>query len=193
MEKIPVKIPHLKWAKTQRAENLSYIITEKLDGTNAVLYIDKGTKELYCGSRNHWLGHHQDNHGFWNWCNVPERKQLILECLPHNQYIYGEFIGKGIQRGYGMDHKELRLFIDFRQRYEFMYNPNLSLFDIKPVPILARIAGRLLTQKDIDAVSTNKTSQVGDFRMLREGLIISSNLPGSGNIKIIESKQVSIP
>jgi hypothetical protein len=87
------------------------VITEKIDGTSGLIYIDENNN-IFAGSRNRWLwGNiqdeiHNDNHGFAQWvkANQDELKKL------GQGYHYGEFWGKGIQRGYGLEEKRFSLF-----------------------------------------------------------------------------------
>lgn len=83
------------------------IITEKLDGTNAQVFISEDG-EVRAGSRNRWLtpGKQTDNFGFAAW--VEEHREELLELGPGRHY--GEWWGRGIQRGYGLDHKRFSLF-----------------------------------------------------------------------------------
>jgi hypothetical protein len=83
------------------------IITEKIDGTNAQVCITEDG-QLLAGSRTRWIavGKQTDNHGFAAWCqdNVDE----LMKLGPGRHY--GEWWGKGIQRGYGLDHNRFSLF-----------------------------------------------------------------------------------
>jgi hypothetical protein len=81
------------------------VVTEKLDGTNGLIYINE-SNNIFAGSRNRWLDEHSDNHGFWHW--VIENKEELLKL--GKGYHYGEFWGKGIQRGYGLEEKRFSLF-----------------------------------------------------------------------------------
>lgn len=86
-------------------------ITEKIDGTNAVLHIDEhGT--ITVGSRTRWIapGKKTDNHGFAQWVSEHEEDLLKLGA----GYRFGEWYGSGINRGYGLQkgEKRLALFID---------------------------------------------------------------------------------
>lgn len=82
------------------------IVTEKIDGTNAqILITEDGV--VYAGSRNRWLEPGKsDNHGFAGW--VREHVDELLQMGPGRHF--GEWWGKGIQRGYGLDHKKFSLF-----------------------------------------------------------------------------------
>lgn len=91
--------------KIPRVSNNAIIITEKIDGTNALIAIsNKG--DFYTGSRNRWLTPEDDNYGFSKWAN--ENKEELMELGPG--YHYGEWYGLGIQRGYGLEEKRFMLF-----------------------------------------------------------------------------------
>lgn len=80
-------------------------ITEKLDGTNALVSIDEdGT--VRAGSRSRWITPGDDNFGFAWW--VHENAEALRALGPGRHY--GEWWGKGIQRGYGLDERRFSLF-----------------------------------------------------------------------------------
>jgi len=81
------------------------IITEKIDGTCGLIFIDENNN-IYAGSKNKWLDDHNDNHGFWHW--VMDNKEELLKL--GKGYHYGEFWGKEIQRGYNLQEKRFSLF-----------------------------------------------------------------------------------
>lgn len=82
------------------------VITEKIDGTNAQIYInDKGDLEGV-GSRKRWITPKDDNFGFARWAY--EHTQELEELGPGNHF--GEWWGLGIQRKYGLDEKRFSLF-----------------------------------------------------------------------------------
>lgn len=81
------------------------IITEKIDGTNAQIFIgDNG--EFLTGSRNKWITPDQDNYGFSRWAHAHKDELLLLGPGQH----FGEWWGNGIQRGYGLKEKRFSLF-----------------------------------------------------------------------------------
>lgn len=81
------------------------IVTEKIDGTNAQIYIgEDGT--FLAGSRNRWLTPVNDNYGFAKWAH--ENKEELLKLGPGRHF--GEWWGQGIQRGYGLSEKRFSLF-----------------------------------------------------------------------------------
>lgn len=98
---------HKKFPKIPRASNEIITITEKIDGSNGLIYIDEDTSVVRAGSRNRWIEPgKQDNHGFAAW--VEENNEDLKMLGPG--YHYGEWMGQGIQRGYGLDHKRFYLF-----------------------------------------------------------------------------------
>jgi hypothetical protein len=83
----------------------SCAITEKIDGTNAQIYIP-GEGGFFTGSRNGWITPEQDNFGFARWAN--ENKAELLKLGPGRHF--GEWWGSGIQRRYGLAEKRFSLF-----------------------------------------------------------------------------------
>ena len=79
------------------------VITEKIDGTNAVIYIGEDG-EFLTGSRTRWITPETDNHGFSRWANEHKEELLQLGIGLH----YGEWWGSGIQRKYGLVNGEKR-------------------------------------------------------------------------------------
>ena len=101
------------------------IITEKLDGTNALIYVANNV--VMAGGRHRWLTVDADNFGFAHW--VDANKEDLLEL--GDGYHWGEWWGKGINRGYQTVGKQFSLFDAIR------WNPSV----LKPrccrvVPIL---------------------------------------------------------
>ena len=81
------------------------IITEKIDGTNAQIYItDDG--QFYTGSRNRWITPESDNFGFAAWAH--ENKEELMKLGPGRHF--GEWWGRGIQRNYGLEDRRFSLF-----------------------------------------------------------------------------------
>lgn len=85
--------------------NRNMIVTEKIDGTNAQIFItDDG--QFLTGSRNKWITPEDDNFGFSRWAH--ENKAELLKLGPGRHF--GEWWGLGIQRGYGLQEKRFSLF-----------------------------------------------------------------------------------
>lgn len=88
------KIPRLK---------RGCVITEKIDGTNAQIYIaDDG--EFLVGSRTRFITVKDDNYGFAKWATANREQLMALGPGRH----YGEWWGSGCQRGYGLVNGEKR-------------------------------------------------------------------------------------
>lgn len=97
------KIP--RWSKAQHM-----FITEKIDGTNAQVFINEDCSDLLCGSRSQWITPDNDNFGFATW--VFSNKENVLK-LGKGQH-FGEWWGFGIQRCYNMKEKRFSLFNSLR-------------------------------------------------------------------------------
>jgi hypothetical protein len=105
------------------------VITEKIDGTNAQVFVEldirsEGAGErkpdgalcvysevskdwyaLRAGSRNRWITPEADNFGFARWAYA--NAQTLVEGLGEGRH-YGEWWGSGVQRGYGLTGGEKR-------------------------------------------------------------------------------------
>lgn len=80
------------------------IITEKIDGTNAQIYISEDG-QIIAGSRSRWLTLGRgDNYGFAGWVRDNESELIKLGPGRH----FGEWWGNGCQRGYGLPKGEKR-------------------------------------------------------------------------------------
>jgi hypothetical protein len=86
--------------------NREVIVTEKIDGTNALIYIADDCTTMMVGSRTRWIKLGDDNFGFAVWA---EKNRVELLRLGPG-YHYGEWWGAGIQRKYGMTEKRFSLF-----------------------------------------------------------------------------------
>ena len=87
--------------------NRPVIITEKIDGTNASVYVpDDPSEPLLFGSRTRWVTPENDNYGFARWGT--DHADELRELGPGHHF--GEWWGAGIQRKYGMQRKRFSLF-----------------------------------------------------------------------------------
>lgn len=94
------------------------VVTEKIDGTNAQVYIVQrnacppdiapvaipGEFAVFAGSRNRWITPADDNFGFAAWVVANSEELATLGAGRH----FGEWWGSGIQRGYGLSKGEKR-------------------------------------------------------------------------------------
>lgn len=92
--------------KIPRLRHMPVYITEKIDGTNAIVHISDDGR-IFAGSRSRWLTLQNDNMGFAKWVN-DHADELLTGLGPGTHY--GEWWGQGIQRRYGLDHKRFSLF-----------------------------------------------------------------------------------
>ena len=81
-------------------------ITEKIDGTNASIWIDDLGVDFRTASRTKWITTGDDNAGFAKWAN--EHREELMRLGPGHHF--GEWWGQGIQRKYGQDRKRFSLF-----------------------------------------------------------------------------------
>lgn len=72
-------------------------ITEKIDGTNAQVYVTDDGRVL-AGNRTRWITPEDDNYGFAKWVKAHEDELRGLGPGAHS----GEWWGSGIQRVYGL-------------------------------------------------------------------------------------------
>lgn len=106
------------------------IITEKIDGTNAQIFItDEGN--ILAGSRSRWITTKDDNFGFAKW--VEANKEELLRLGPGRHF--GEWWGSGIQRGYGLAGGEKRFSLFNAHRWE---DPRIRPKCCSVVPVLFR-------------------------------------------------------
>lgn len=100
------------------------VITEKIDGTNGLIYIGPEVLDaaplflaedgmrLYAGSKSRWLdtSSHGDNYGFAKWAE--DNAEELIKLGPGHHY--GEWYGRGIQSGYGLPNRRFALFNSYR-------------------------------------------------------------------------------
>lgn len=82
------------------------IITEKLDGTNAIVHVADDGVTVTAGSRNRWITPDADNYGFARW--VEDRTEELRALGPG--FHFGEWWGQGVQRRYDLTEKRFSLF-----------------------------------------------------------------------------------
>ena len=81
------------------------IVTEKIDGTNGQIFITEHG-DVFAGSRTRYITPANDNFGFASF--VEGNKEELRKLGPGRHF--GEWWGKGIQRGYGLKEKRFSLF-----------------------------------------------------------------------------------
>lgn len=95
------------WPKIPRWQNESYIITEKIDGTNGCIIINENG-DIFAQSRSKILDETKagDNFGFCKWVRGNKADLLAMGV----GYHYGEWWGQGIQRNYGLTDRRFSVF-----------------------------------------------------------------------------------
>lgn len=163
------------WPKISRLENEVYHITEKIDGTNACILIrgydpvEDGMKAMYIDpdyqytvyaqSRTRLITPEDDNFGFAKWV-LDNAEQLISDLGVG--YHYGEWWGKGINRGYGLEERRFSLF-----------NPTKHSDVCYHVPEIAAVSAEALIETIQDEIEQLKMgSYAAPGYMRPEGLVI---------------------
>ncbi len=141
------------------------VITEKIDGTNAVLYVPEDASEpLVAGSRNRWLPPGENHFGFGKFVAANETDLRALGA----GYHYGEWWGSGVgRRGYDLPKGEKRWSLFNVHRWGAARPASCSV-----VPVIAR--GIFTTDLVMDALA--RLSRDGSLAapgfMRPEGVVI---------------------
>lgn len=143
--------------------NRAVVITEKIDGTNAQIYIPEDGSKCFAGSRNRWITTESDNYGFARW--VQEHNEELLKLGPGQHF--GEWWGAGIQRRYGLDGKRFSLFNTARWG---AHNPPPSCCSVVPVLGWGQAASVDVTEI-LKALAENGSVAAPGF-MKPEGIVV---------------------
>lgn len=111
LEEARVAEPHFEpWPKVPRLHR-EVTITEKIDGTNAAVIV-MADGRVFAQSRKRLIysGKSTDNYGFAAWVDehVDELRELGMG------HHFGEWYGRGVQHGYGMEDRRFALFNTYR-------------------------------------------------------------------------------
>lgn len=117
------------WPKTTRLFR-DIVVTEKIDGTNAAIIFEDD--EVGAQSRKRLITPDSDNFGFARW--VYDNKDELYDMLGEGIH-FGEWWGKGIQRGYDRGGKNFSLFNTSRNQ-DLWSAPAVDGVPVRPVPIL---------------------------------------------------------
>lgn len=167
----------VEWKKIYRLHR-EWEITEKIDGSNGVLYWSDEVNSplrlaevdglaLFAGSRNRWLSEDADNFGFAKWAVA---NAAALRGLGPG-YHFGEWMGLGIQRGYGLPDRRFLLF-DFARHEKLQAEAGWTI-PVGAVPFLGMAHGEFLNEKAQETVTLlrGKGSFINDFPKA-EGIVI---------------------
>jgi hypothetical protein len=103
------------------------VVTEKIDGTNAGIRVTEDG-ECWAQSRKRLITANDDNYGFAAW--VLDNHDYLASALGPGMH-FGEWWGRGIQRGYGQQDRIFSLFNT--SRWE---NVSFVLPTLRVVPVL---------------------------------------------------------
>lgn len=166
-----------------------FVITEKIDGTNAQILIEQDGTFLV-GSRTKWITPKDDNYGFANWAHA--NKEELLKLGPGRHF--GEWWGSGIQRNYGMKKKVFSLFNT--SRWVLPGQPKSDKQDYAPsccsvVPVIC--VGNfdeinLAVEKSLDWLKKNGSFAAPGF-MKPEGIVVWHTAGNFGMKKTIEKDE----
>lgn len=126
-----------EFPKISRIYEQDVCVTEKLDGTNGLIYFNEDLSEMKVGSRSRWITPEEDNYGFAKWC-IANREEL---SKLGEGYHYGEWWGNGIQRRYGMPRKVFSLF-NVNKWYDDDLRPQCC--DVVPVLYNGLVTGEMI-------------------------------------------------
>lgn len=159
------------WPKIPRLENEIYYITEKIDGTNGAIIIQDSAVEdgkilaransfyIWAQSRTRLITPEDDNFSFAKW--VKDNAEQLISDLGVG-YHYGEWWGKGINRGYGLEERRFSLF-----------NPTKHSDVCYHVPKIAAVSAEALIETIQDEIEQLKMgSYAAPGYMRPEGLVI---------------------
>ncbi|WAW11361.1 RNA ligase family protein [Oxalobacter vibrioformis] len=157
------------------------IITEKIDGTNAQVHITEDG-DIFAGSRNRYLTPENDNYGFASW--VLGNKEELLKLGPGRHF--GEWYGRGIQRGYGLCDRYFALF-NVGRWTSLKELPECCLI----VPILYQgVFSKEAIDNALRFLERNGSYLAPGF-MNPEGIVIYHKAAGVGFKKLLENDHLS--
>ena len=137
-------------------------ITEKIDGTNASVYIAPG--EFLCGSRTRWITPEDDNYGFARWAH--EHREELVAGLGEGHH-FGEWWGQGVQRKYDQGRKRWSLFNTHKWRDDAV---RPACCDV--VPVLAEGVFSSVMAEGVIMTLRERGSAAAPGFMKPEGIII---------------------
>jgi len=169
-----------KFSKIPRLYSESFQITEKIDGTNGLIYIEDSTAlewrydadaliiagggRVFAGSRTRWIYPDQDNHGFAAW--VYDNAEELATVLGPGHH-YGEWAGPGINKNrHGLEEKTFFLFNV--KRWAGVELPA----NVRTVPILAEGVEPAFLAGVVQA-------EVASLDRRAEGVVVRSDLTGT--------------
>lgn len=191
------------------------IITEKIDGTNASIFIQNAKLEtnlndeniisinspyenvsytIRAGSKNKWITPNNDNFGFANWC-LNNASELVKLGEGHH---FGEWWGSGIQRGYDLPKGEKRFSLFNVQRWKWWSDTDVDNNKerlpplIGLVPVLYRGSFDYVNEQVEYCLNLLKTegSRAKSGFMKPEGIVVYHIAGNVGFKKTIENDEI---
>jgi hypothetical protein len=155
------------------------IVTEKIDGTNAQIYIT-GDGGFFTGSRTRWITPDNDNFGFSRWAHEHKDELMQLGAGRH----FGEWWGSGIQRGYNLPKGEKRFSLFNVARWE---HDRPSCCQIVPI-LFSGNFDVLNVQEVMDNLKAQGSMASAGFRN-PEGIVIFHTVANIGFKKTFDKDQ----
>lgn len=156
------------------------VLSEKIDGTNALIAISDDLSVVKAGSRSRWITPEDDNMGFAKWVKANEEDLRGLGPGFH----YGEWWGAGIQRRYGLSEKRFSLF-----------NTARWTDDVRPkcchvVPVIAEgVLSDALIDSALDKLRSGGSIAAPGF-MKPEGIVIYHTATGGLTKVLLEGDEI---
>lgn len=185
----------VEWKKIFRLHR-DFEITEKIDGTNGViLWVDESNSPyglaevdgltVFAGSRSRWLNPDADNFGFAGW--VRDNADRLRGLGPG--YHFGEWAGRGIQRGYGLADRRFLLFD--HQRHTKLQEASGWSIPVSCVPFYGMWNGSGLNAKVEEVLDFLRTkgSLLNDFPQA-EGIVLKHTQSGARFKVLLEGDSI---
>jgi len=167
--------------------NREVVITEKIDGTNGLIYIsdpyggntllsnppvviESDGFQIAAGSHRRWIYPAMDNHGFAKW--VFDNADELVKLGPGLHY--GEWWGSGINRGYGFTRNEHFFSLFNVSRWNGETLGDIDVPNLTAVPILRNGSAAYLEsmiEEELDHLRAHGSIAAPGF-MRPEGIVI---------------------
>lgn len=155
--------------KIPRFGNFCATITEKIDGTNAGVFIgDDG--ETFAASRKRWITPQSDNYGFAQW--VADHTDQLLTLGPGMHW--GEWWGRNIQRGYDLTERRFSLFDVFRWHIRCQGQSLPSCCDVVPTLAILSLISSFHVREVLERLGDEGSVAAPGYRN-PEGVVIYHN------------------
>lgn len=183
-----------KFHKINRLYNEAFSITEKIDGTNGLIYIEEASESwryddadaldivdgyrLFAGSRSRWIYPDNDNHGFSAWA-LKNPDSLVVLGKGHH---FGEWAGPGIN-GNPHNLNEKTFFLFNWRKWKYNDNTFLLPFELPHNVTIVPVLEEAIRYNElewavaywIDELEVESQANPGGRA---EGIVVESNLNG---------------